>query len=362
MNFLCETNEINSVLSSVVKILASKAAIPALDGIYIEAKNDCCKIIGGNGQLTIETSFKADVKESGYVLVPGKIFANIIRQCKGNDIEISSDTSLTISSDKARMTIALMEPDSYPMVELKGDLWEFEMEVPDFKDAVRGSIFCAAGENYSKPVFTGVLIEKLADVIKFITIDGFRMAVKNSTAKGSDGKLLIPAKALDEISKSLPESGTIKFSVYKNYVKAEFDDISIISTLMNADEYINYNDILPKNYKTKIKIERSKLLNAIGMASVVSRAKQNNLLVLDINDSVFTITAKSDIGDSYEELDILHEGDHIKIGFNGGFLSDSLRGTNDEFIFIEFDSPRSPCLIKPCEGNDFIYMILPIQI
>ncbi len=362
MNFFCDKTEINSVISQVVKTLSSKAAIPALEGIYIEAKGDNCKLIGGNGQLTIEASFKADVKEEGFALVPGRIFSDIIRRCYEGDVEILTDTSMTIISGKSRATIGMMDADSYPMTELSGNSWEFEMENTELKEAVKGSIFCAAGENFSKPILTGVYIEAEDDFISFVSIDGCRMAIKRASSKGEKGKLVIPAKALDEISKSIGDDGSSIITVYEKYVKVVWKDVSIISTLFDEKEYVNFKDILPKEHKVKIKVEKSKLFSSIERGSILSRVKQNNLLVLNIDKDLMTITARSDIGELYDEIDIWQEGEPLRIGFNGSFLSDCFRNISDEFIYIEFGGDRSPCIVKPCEGDGFLYMILPIQI
>lgn len=365
MNFFCDKNQITSTISQVAKVLSSKAALPALEGIFIEARGDVCKLTGGNGQLTIEASFKADIKEEGFALVPGRIFHDIIRRCYDGDIEISTDSAMTIVSGKSRATIGIMDSDTYPLVNLEGEFWSFEMENKELKEAVRGSIFCAAPENsssYAKPVFTCVYVEKNEDSISFVGIDGCRVAIKNSSATGQDGVILVPAKAFDEVSKSVGDDGKTLISVYDKYVKMEWENISIISTTQNKDEYVNFKDIIPSSHKIRIKVEREKMLSSIERGSILSRVKQNNLLVLNIDSDMLTIAAKSDIGELFDEIDIWQEGEPLKIGFNGSFLSDCLKNISDEYIYIEFESPRSPCVIKPCEGSGYLYMVLPIQI
>ena len=44
------------------------------------------------------------------------------------------------------------------------------------------------------------------------------------------------------------------------------------------------------------------------------------------------------------------------------FFLDALKAIDDEEVYIEFGTNRSPCIIKPIDNGDYIYMILPIKI
>ena len=40
---------------------------------------------------------------------------------------------------------------------------------------------------------------------------------------------------------------------------------------------------------------------------------------------------------------------------------DALRVLSDEFITINFNSAINPCVIKPVEGDEYLYLILPVR-
>ena len=50
------------------------------------------------------------------------------------------------------------------------------------------------------------------------------------------------------------------------------------------------------------------------------------------------------------------------IGFNSKYVSDVLKSVGDEEVVLEMSSPVSPCLIKPLEGDSYIYLVLPVRI
>ena len=68
------------------------------------------------------------------------------------------------------------------------------------------------------------------------------------------------------------------------------------------------------------------------------------------------------IGSMNEDIDIIKEGKDILIGFNPKFLIDALRVVDDEKVTIQFTTPLSPCILKPLQGENFRYLILPLRL
>ena len=79
------------------------------------------------------------------------------------------------------------------------------------------------------------------------------------------------------------------------------------------------------------------------------------------NSSTLLITADTDAGTLKEDIDVSIEGDTIDIDFNARYLIDALKNIDDENIRLEFNGSQGPCIIVPCDGNDFVYLVLPIR-
>ena len=52
----------------------------------------------------------------------------------------------------------------------------------------------------------------------------------------------------------------------------------------------------------------------------------------------------------------------MEAGFNPKYFLDSLKAIEDEEVFVEFGTSISPCLIKPTDSSEYVYMILPIRL
>ena len=66
--------------------------------------------------------------------------------------------------------------------------------------------------------------------------------------------------------------------------------------------------------------------------------------------------------DVLEELETELTGDPIEIAFNAKYITDVIRNITDEKLCMRFNSNVSPCVIAPQEGEDYLYLILPVRV
>ena len=74
------------------------------------------------------------------------------------------------------------------------------------------------------------------------------------------------------------------------------------------------------------------------------------------------LSANSEIANVSVELDLSLTGDPLDIAFNAKYLSDAVRSITEEEIVMHFNSPISPCVISAKEGNQYLYLILPVRV
>ena len=59
---------------------------------------------------------------------------------------------------------------------------------------------------------------------------------------------------------------------------------------------------------------------------------------------------------------ISKDGKDLAIGFNSKYFEDPLKYIEDETVTLLFNTPISPCIIMPVEGNSFEYLVLPVRL
>ena len=83
---------------------------------------------------------------------------------------------------------------------------------------------------------------------------------------------------------------------------------------------------------------------------------------VSIDIGKITISCTNQTGDAKEEMMVSTEGKNLEVGFNPKYFLDACRCIDDEEIFVDFGSNISPCIIRPIEESDYVYMILPIRL
>jgi len=143
------------------------------------------------------------------------------------------------------------------------------------------------------------------------------------------------------------------------------DNCKIVTRILDG-EFLNYKNVIPENWETRIKVNKNNLQNSFERVSLISASsveKEKKYPVkVNVDIGKVTISCTNQTGDAKEELFVSTEGKNLEAGFNPKYFLDSLKAIDDEDVFVEFGTSISPCLIKSAENKDYVYMILPIRL
>ena len=365
MKVVCDGLDLSIATAQVIKAISSKTTNPVLEGIKMTAEKDSLVLSATDLELAIEKTIKADVKKEGECVIPGKFFTEFIKKLTDEkiDLELNDKNQLKINYTDSESFVQCYNVLEFPNLKIIEDGEYFTITQKDFRSLINKSIFSTALDD-TRPVLKGCCFEVEDNYINAVALDGYRLSyvkkpIIKSTVKTS---IIVPAKSLTEISKFLEDSDEeINVYLQKNFLMVEFDNTKIISRLIDGD-FINYKQIIPKNFTTSVILNKTTFEEAIERTSVLSRVDRNNLVKFDIKEKLLTLTSNSDIGNIKENIGISLKGNDLTIAFNSRYFSECLRTINNEAIKIEFNMPSSPCVITPSDGDEFLFLILPVRI
>ena len=369
MKIVCDKDTILKAINSVVKGVASKTTMPILEGILIQTNDNEIKLTTYDLEIGIEYIMECEVKEQGSTVVNAIMFSEIIRKLPDTEIYISVNDKnlLEIECEGSLYKLATMNPEEFPelpKIEVENSI---EVEQSVLKNMIRKTIFAVSSEE-SRPIFTGCLFEIENNKLTLVSVDGFRLALRSIylNKQSNDFKAVIPGKTLNEVNKIISDSfDSIKIGVARNQALFEMDNCKVVTRILDG-EFLNYKNVIPTNWETRIKVNKSNLQNSFERislisASTVEKEKKYPVKVqVDIGKVIISCTNQT--GDAKEELYVSTEGKNLEAGFNPKYFLDSLKAIEDEDVYVEFGSSISPCLIKSIENNDYTYMILPIRL
>ncbi len=369
MKIICYKDKIMKALNSVVKGVASKTTMPILEGILIQTNDNEIKLTTYDLEIGIEYVMDCDVLEQGSTVVNAIMFSEIIRKLPDTEIKISLNSSnlLEIECEGSLYKLATMNPEEFPelpKIEIENSI---EIDQNVLKNMIRRTIFAVSTEE-SRPIFTGCLFEIENNKLSLVAVDGFRLALRKIflTKQTNDFSAVIPGKTLVEINKIITDSfEPIKIGVSKNQALFEMDNCKIVTRILDG-EFLNYKNVIPNTWETRIKVNKNSIQDSFERISLISSSsveKEKKYPVkVQVDIGKVTILCTNQTGDAKEELYVATEGKNLEAGFNPKYFLDSLKAIDDEEVYIEFGSSISPCLIKSVENNDYVYMILPIRL
>ena len=368
MKVICEKEKILKGISSVINGVASKTTMPILEGILIQTNDNELKLTSYDLEIGIEYILEAQIEEQGNTVVNAIMFSEIIKRLPSSEIKltINSNNLLEIECEGSLYKLATMNPDEFPELPKINVDNSIEIEQTVLKNMIRKTIFAVSTEE-NRPIFTGCLFEVENNNLNVVAVDGYRLAIKKTELSKMPNSFssVIPGKTLNEVNKIISDSfDMVKIGISRNQALFEMENCKIVTRLLDG-EFLKYSNTIPQNWETRIRVNKNNIQNCFERillisSSTIEREKKYPVKV-NIEVGKVTISCANQTGDAKEEIFVDTEGKELEIGFNPRFFLDAFKAIDDEEVYIEFGTNRSPCIIKPIEGNDYLYMILPIK-
>lgn len=368
MKIICDKEKILKAINSVTKAVASKTTMPILEGILIQTNDKEVKLTTYDLEIGIEYIIEAEVEEQGATVVNATMFSEIIRKLPDTEIKIylNDKNLLVIECEGSLYKLATMNPEEFPELPQINIENSIELEQNALKEMIRKTIFAVSTEE-NRPIFTGCLFEVVDNKLNLVAVDGFRLAWKTKylQTKVNNFSAVIPGRTLNEINKIILDNfDTIQIGIAKNQALFEMENCKIVTRLLDG-EFLNYSNVIPSIWDTRIRVNKSNMQNCFERVSLISSSsieKEKKYPVkVSIEIGKVTISCTNQTGDAKEEMYVSTEGKNLEAGFNPKYFLDAFRAIDDEEVFIDFGTSISPCIIRPIDNGDYIYMILPIR-
>lgn len=369
MKFICEKENLLLGLNAVSRTSVGRTTTPILEGILLTLKNNQLIMTTNDLEIGIEyTLDNCDAIEEGSTVVECRMFGEIIRKLPNSSITISVNDKklLVIECEGSIYKLSTMNAEEFPVLPNVNIEKSVHISQRMLKDMIKKTIFAVSAEE-NRPIFTGCLFEIKNNNMCVVAVDGFRLALRKimMTYEGNFSAI-VPGKYLNEIIKNLQDSDEIiDIGIAKNQALFELKNCKIVTRLLEG-EFLNYNNVIPEDRETRIKVNKSALQGAVERASIfsitASEKEKKYPIKMFVSLGSVIISCTSQVGDAKEEVIVETEGKELEIGFNPKYLLDALKVIEDEEIYMDFGTNISPCVIRPIADDKFTYMVLPVRL
>lgn len=365
MKIFCSKDALLTGVNTVQKAVSNKNTLPVLQGIFIKAENNALIFEATDMEIGIRCVVPAQIEREGMVVLPARIFSEIVRKLPDATIELEQrEDSINIHYYQSDIVLKGFDPEEFPLLPDLYDAVSFNLPITLFKTMIRQTVFaCAVEEN--RPVFTGTLLQIEGSNIRLVGTDTHRLAFRISEIESpEDLKFygVIPAKTMSEIYRLLRDEDeilTIRFN--QSQVSFQFGSVHLLSRLIDG-QYPNYKQVIPQSCQTKVLLSTKSFSDSVERASLLARdSSHSNIVRLSVEEERLWIDQASEIGKISEQMDIKMEGTEVKVAFNAKFLLDVLKIIDSEEILIELSGPYGPGIIRPFNDPNYLYLVLPVR-
>ena len=365
MNILCDKLELIEAVGNVQRAVASKAALPALEGILLRAQGSTLYLAGFDMELGITTTISATVWEPGEIVLSARMFGDIVRKMPGESITLISDEKFNtvIKNDVTEFSIMGMTAADYPEIPQIEDGVSFPLSQPVLKSMIRQTIFAVAAPNDPRPIYTGTKFEIGNDEMKLISVDGYRLAMRNEPMQNDESlSFVVPGKTLQEVLKLLgDDEKPCSLVVGRRHIIFEIDGYAVISRLLDG-EFMAYDKIITPDCSTRVTVNTRSFIDAVDRVSLVINDRLKSPLVCDFRDGTIGISCTTPLGSASDSIPAAIDGDEEEMGFNSRFLMDALKNSESDEVSVQLGGALKPMKILPKEGNAFLFLVLPVRL
>lgn len=369
LSFMVEKEILLNGLKIVERATAQKGLHAVLANILLEAADkNKINLYATDFDLTIITSIEAQVSSMGSITLPAKKLLDIVSRLSEGIISFELNNEImTIKSGKSKFEINGIAASEFPKIELLSDEdTEVEIDLKPFVLGIKEAGFAAASYEANNSLLSGVVCDINKNVLEIASTDGNRLARVRKIITNKDDKsqkLILPAKVLQEFMKIsyYMDEESIKIYTKNSKIMFKSDNVTMLSNLMNG-QYPQYNQLIPQSFPKEAKVNVSKLVSSLELVSTMVNEKTNSVKFNFCNDTLYLMADTPEEGNSQSEIDIKYSGEDIVIAFNYRYLLEFLKNTDAEDVIICMNTNLSSTVIKPDNEEDFIYLIMPVQI
>ena len=375
MRAVCNTEAFGRKLALVSRGVSARSTIQLLGGILLEAADGALRLSATDMEISVQTSSQAEVEEEGRVVIPARIFNDIVRALPAGSFSLEHDDSggtVRLVAGENEYRIRTYAADDFPQLPGFDAEAAFRMSGEVLVETVE-KVSRSYSRDETRPVLTGILISFEENRVRMVTTDSYRLSIKETelatTAFEGSREAIIPARAMQEVSRifSGSEEEEVEVSLSENQALFRVGDVLFGTRLIDGN-FPEYRRLLPTTFEREISVSREELMRTLRRVNLFAQSQTPPVPVsLSFSEgAVEVIVRNGEVGEAHERLEATSEDDFL-ISFNPGYLLDGVSAVDTEKVVFKLNEALKPGLIVPGENggtgeeSDFLYLIMPMR-
>ena len=375
MKFKINKDHFSNGLQQVLNVVGTRAAMPILGNVLIEAQSGHLSLTTTNLDIGIRCRITAEISSEGSITLPVRKLATIVKELPQKEVfvEVESNNQAKITSGGSHFKVMGIGTEDFPPLPSFENQHVFKIEQDELSGMLK-SVSFAQSTDENRYILNGVYFNFSDENLTLVATDGRRLALTSFELGANDtdtGSLILPAKTVTEIERLVGKGDSVKIAFNDRQVAFEIaikddegesglvDQIYLVSKIVEGN-FPNYRQVIPKDTEHRVKIERELFLECVHRAALVTSEKSNSIK-LKMSDNLMELTGSSaEYGESHESMAIAYTGPEVQVNFNPTFLIEPLRALSQDEVYFEFKDELNPGIIKTLDH--FLCVIMPLRL
>jgi DNA polymerase-3 subunit beta len=358
-------------ISKVQSIIEKRSNMPILSMILLSTTNSNLNISATDLEISLQQTVPAEVIKKGSITISGRKIFEILKESTSDTIYFKEKENhwIFISDNKTQYNLACMPPEEYPIFIEPENTPTIEIPGEMLSEMINKTIYSVTMEEAGFKL-SGVFIEKInkedQTFLRMVATDGHRLSLidkhdQNVKDMDIDKGVMIPKKGMLELNRLASGEDKISLGFKQNNCVAKKENSLIIIRLLET-KFPDYNSVIPKKVKHKIKVNKQQILESMKKMMILSSESYRGVKITLEKNKMELVSVNPDLGDVKDNIEIQFDDKRLEMGFNSRYFIEVLQSMDSEEVEVAFIDNASPCIIKGDDDSGFLGLIMPMRI
>lgn len=355
MKAIINKNALESIVTNTNPYLEKKDLSAITSHIYIQAKDGILNIKATDHEIGLAYKLSnVKIVDEGNATANGKKLLDIIRSLKDEEVTLETvNNYLYIKQKNSKYKLPMYKFEDFPKFPSAEGKNKFDIDSIMLGRSLK-KILPNIDSNNPKFELNGALIDIKQGYINIVGTDTKRLSVfRFETPTQNEFSIIIPKKAISEIQKLFFDRIEIYYD--ENILIAQSSNFEFFTKLING-KFPDYDRVIPKEIKKRIRLSRDKMVEGIKSISILSE----NMKIIFAPQ---TITFESIVEDNSEARTVIDYQTGLEeeffIGVKNRYLMDFLGNIEEDSFELGFNDAN---LAFTVSSNELKTIIMPINL
>jgi DNA polymerase-3 subunit beta len=371
MELSIDRNDLLRGLARVQSIIERRTNMPILSTVLLKTSGTTIDLSATDLEIGYQQRLPADVSKEGSLAISGRKLFEILKESKGDTFLLKEKDNhwVSMSDGVATFDLACMPSDEFPVLVEPEGVSTIELDGALVTEMISKTIYAVTLEEVGFKL-SGVLTQKIDQdgetLLRMVATDGHRLSLIDKQVKGVEllevGQgVMIPKKAMTELSKFSGDGGMIRLGFRHNNCVAKKENSMLIIRLLES-KFPDYSNVIPKQVEFEITVNRFTLLDAMKKMLILSDERSRAVRIGLENNGMELVSTNPDLGEARETVRVKYDGQRLEVGFNARYFVDILQSMESEEVELGFVDNSKPCVLRGNVDQGFLGLIMPMRL